>query len=478
MNPSSVTSAEPPSNDGQPTAKIIVTVDHIAVLDPAVPELEPVLLYPSRSFRSEGECGWTEHESVETLCKFEIRDRVAFPAGLLGRVKPVLRQLGYRVVVDDQRHSSMAVNSDLLPRLTGRNKALIRAMARHPLGRIEIASDERAKQTFELLDETFPKTSFVVAAATVSRAVALWNDVYRVVTDKPGLAVPHRHFAAGRWLVGTYSKIDPSMFAPDAVLILPDAEDSTGIRFIEWVARMGFPRCYAFVRPGRKHDRRVQLRLEQLAGPLIHRSARPRVPVKAIIMPLPIGAIARQSGNALERKREWYWRNAARNEYIANVAMSIAEDRRDDLRQMGLADAIATPSENHAPSIAVIVESPEHGREMAAWLPGWPLLMAYSKADVAAGGEAEQSTPALAIVTSSYAAMYGVTANVIIRGTGTAWPLRIKRFPPERRRGTPTEILVIDFQDGFHAGAGHDAGLRRTDYLRRGYRVVEPDPRP
>jgi len=76
-------------------------------------------------------------------------------------------------------------------------------------------------------------------------------------------------------------------------------------------------------------------------------------------------------------------------------------------------------------------------------------------------------------MTTMVAAERGIKADVIIRATGTGWPLRIKRFPPPQEDTARNEILVVDFQDGFHAGAQRNTELRKADYLRRGYQVVD-----
>ena len=258
--------------------KVTITPLHIAVLDRPILEILPAMEYQRRVFEQEGPLGWMESEQIEMHYKLDFRGRPAFPAGLLGRVRKALMQCGYRVVVDDQRTCAMPVNPNVLARLKGRDKALIRAMFRHPLGRIEVALDERATRTFSMLDEAFPDTRFVVATASAERAVTIWNQVHGVVTEKTGLAVPGRRFAGDRWIVGIPWKL-ATKIEPTSVLLLPDAEESVGDQVIDWVIRMGFQRCYAFVRPGRQYDRHVQLRLEQLAGPLIHCVAHPRVPV-------------------------------------------------------------------------------------------------------------------------------------------------------------------------------------------------------
>lgn len=450
--------------------KITITPLQLAVLDRAIPEILPALEYQRRRFEVDGPLGWMESEQIETLYGFDFRGRPAVPVGLLARLKRVLREHGYRVMIDDQRKTKMPLDPIVLASLQGRERALVRAMAKQPMGRIEVASDERATCVFSMLNEAFPDTRFVVAAASTDRAVTLWNLLHKAIEEKPGLAVPGRRFTGERWAVGTPWKLAAGV-RPDDVLLLPDAEKAVGDRVVEWVIRMEFERCYAFVRPGRQYDRRVQLRLEQLAGPLIHRVAWPRVPVHVAMLPSPIGPISTGAGTALSQKRERYWLHAARNDYIAHVAKSVAARHPDELCRLGLADFIDNATGDRLTRVAVIVECPQHGREIATRLPGWPLLSAMR---IPAEDRDQGCEPALNVIaTTTIARERGIRADVVIRATGTEWPLRIKNFQPKLDKQNVDGVVLIDFQDDFHPGAIRDAERRQADYLRRGYQIVE-----
>lgn len=75
-------------------------------------------------------------------------------------------------------------------------------------------------------------------------------------------------------------------------------------------------------------------------------------------------------------------------------------------------------------------------------------------------------------MTAAYAAKNTIKTEVVVRATGTAWPLRMKGFPPKRTKQGPGEVLVIDFNDGFTADAGEDARSRVQEYQRRGMKVT------
>jgi hypothetical protein len=75
-------------------------------------------------------------------------------------------------------------------------------------------------------------------------------------------------------------------------------------------------------------------------------------------------------------------------------------------------------------------------------------------------------------VTAAYAAKRRVRTGVIIRATGTAWPLRVQGFPPRVGKKGPAEVLVLDFQDRFDTVAGKDAEHRIQEYRRQGMSVA------
>src|SRR4051794_26550806 len=96
-----------PSSANQPSGARVVTVvvtpAHVAVMDPPVPLLRPLLEYRARAFRPGGPQGFEEVEETRTLCSFDVKGRLCFPAGLLPRLRTVLREHGYRVRVEDRR---------------------------------------------------------------------------------------------------------------------------------------------------------------------------------------------------------------------------------------------------------------------------------------------------------------------------------------------------------------------------------------
>src|SRR4051794_40495912 len=88
---------------GDRLVDVIVTVDHVAALWPAVELLEPILQYRRLTFAPGGPQGHRGVEEDVILSQLDVEGRLCFSAGLLPRVCGVLGEHGYRVRIDDRR---------------------------------------------------------------------------------------------------------------------------------------------------------------------------------------------------------------------------------------------------------------------------------------------------------------------------------------------------------------------------------------
>jgi hypothetical protein len=461
-----VTSDKPP---GDRLVDVVVTQDHVAVMDPAVPILEPVLHYRRKSYTAGGPLGYQEVEEDVDLFEVDIKGRVCFPAGLLFRVRRVLHEHGYRVRIKDQRVSGprLQVDHDALDGADDGNKPLIRAIAREPLGRIEAHADEDAMEKMLLVARLFPDARVVVAVPTKKEAWKIWRGLEERLDGRVGLAVAGTH-REGRWLVSTFGSVPRGMAYTYDILLLPHGEESTGEKACAMVAGMSFERVYAFVRPQRRPDMLAELRLEQMAGPVIHRAKKPRVPVRVMMLPTPDCEVASYQ-SALERKRTLYWRNKKRNEYVAEVAEAVYSRDHAALKRLGLRNKdIRVVKKCDPTKIKISVESPEHARELLSLMPEWR-VGSLSKSAKEEGKEQAcgVNLHAPMVMTAVYAATLEIQAEIIIHAAGTAWPLRVKNFPPKEDDKTPSEVLIIDFADGHQ----QDAVRRIKEYERLGMAV-------
>jgi hypothetical protein len=189
--------------------------------------------------------------------------------------------------------------------------------------------------------------------------------------------------------------------------------------------------------------------------------------VNVAVVNVPPVAV-REARDALERKRTEYWRNAPRNGLIASVARGVLSANWRRLRAHGLPEAVVREAGHGDRRVAMLVESPEHGRELKRLLPDWTLCDAttHASCDVHDGGPR--------IVTLVYAAKHGVSADVVIRATGTPFPLTVKNFPGARDEGDDRAVLLVDFFDVGSVRRENESRARFHDYTERGYHLVAP----
>jgi hypothetical protein len=469
------------SNTETPSAsdrrvRVIITRHHAAVLAPAVPLLQPLLESHRHAFAAGGPTGYRHVETVEALYTFDHRGRLVFPAGLLPRVSQALREAGYVVRVDDQRRRGRRWRpaEDIYAAATTAERALLQAVCREPLGQIEVRTRQDRIAKCLLLLRAFPKARVAVAVATRAQALELWRELEEQLDEPIGLELSGVTRRGQRCQVGTFANLSRYSVGGWDLVLLPYAEGSTGERAIELVTQAHSRRVYAFVQPQRRPDRLLQLRLEEMAGKVLFRSAKPRVPVRVVLVPCPPCAVA-ASTTALERKRAAYWHNQVRNRQVAAVATAAAAKDLVALRRFGLSvrDLHALVREE-APRAVIVVELPEHGRELRALLAGARLLHQVPQTAPAAPatrtGKGGRDRPT--IVTAVHAATKRIQADVVLRATGTAWPLRVRGFPPRCEDQDGQAVVLIDLHDAFDAQAKADTRRRIEDYWQHGWHLA------
>ena len=142
---------------------------------------------------------------------------------------------------------------------------------------------------------------------------------------------------------------------------------------------------------------------------------------------------------------------------IARTAIMVAD---------GQAGVSLRPSSN----VAVLVESPEHGRALGGLLKGWPLL--ERRRDRLGKAHDESEFPARSIVTYARARQLGVLdVDVVIRADGGGWPLPLIGFP-RLADAIGTDVTLVDFADNGDARLASDAQARLSDYRGRGWKVA------
>ena len=448
---------------------IQVGTAHLAVVDPPVPELQPLLEYPVRVTEPGGPTGWREAVVDMLAWQPDIKGRVGFPEGLVGAVRRRLRDLGYRVRIEDERADRPEFVRDegfVEAQTDARAEAFLDAVGRHRTGRVEVADDADAVDRLVLLARAYPAARIAVAVPTNRERGRLTHRLGECLLRRGVWRKDEWGQDERRVRVVTFGQIGALGDRPWDVLVLPDGAAATGAAAGENIPRLDYRRLYAFVRPQRRPDGLVERRLEVMAGPVILRIRRPRGAVRVAFLPTS-GVPVRVPSDPVGARRAMYWQNAPRNWVVATVAEWFMRRDGAALAEYGLDDRALAVLGRRAFKAVVLVENTEHAHALRRVLPTWGQCDSVP----ADGTDEYADADCPVVVTEAYAAMYPVAADVVIRAAGTPWPLRMKKFPPVREVDRP-DVLVVDFRDDFHPLAREYARRRREEYGRAGMEVL------
>jgi hypothetical protein len=313
------------------------------------------------------------------------------------------------------------------------------------------------------LSDDLPENSYV-AVITGSRQVARQaaHDLRRLLgRDNVDLNIEGIVRSQTPVQVCTFSYVDTSCADLTFYLDATEAVTKQG-RFALW----GFgddrqdrhyndQHVYGFV-PWRLEKRVHAFELEGILGPIIHDTDEPdrrRTPVTILRSRPPQTRDPNKS--KLEAKRIIVWHNLTRNQHIAQLA-SAACAGLDGLEKLigQLPQSLVT----HAPPlrVAVLVEVPEHGRELTSLLKGWRLL---SRDDLSPDLE----LPDRAVITHLFAAHCPhLNFDVLIRADGDGELPAMLGFPPQSRSGSQRSVWLLEPADGHTA-------RRIESYRQRGW---------
>ncbi|MBA4105994.1 MAG: hypothetical protein C0485_09565 [Pirellula sp.] len=213
-----------------------------------------------------------------------------------------------------------------------------------------------------------------------------------------------------------------------------------------------------------------QVAVEAMYGPCLFDAEMPAslLPIHVAIMPAS-SYPASDEQSAYSRKQSNFWTNQNRNRRIAHLATRLQRRETTCLQAAGiddLATAIPQPADSQSLRVAIIVESPEHAREMSSQLPGWRVTD-RTTASGSFGIEADGD-----IVTLPAAHAAGLTAEVVINasGAGDRWIDACGGMSWH----SGSMQLVVDFADDFDDAARDDVASRADDYRSRGWTVHWP----
>jgi len=470
---------------GKPPSVQIGIFSMAALIDPAVPLLDPHLTYRRKWFEQGGRTGYQGHEEDFVLWQFDVHDRMAVPVGLLPRVLRVLAEHGYEVTVTDHRKfkDNFQIDTKFAKSLRPEDQPLVEAVRQNPLGQIEVEDFADMIEKMRLIVNLHPKAHVLIPVATRKTA---WKVQDGLFNEDAGWGV---HLLGGkegwprepyRCMVCTFSRLQTCHTEDWEIVLLPDPLGAIGDRNSEAMARLhgNFNtknhRVYSFVQSGLRLGRRDRIRLELLSGQIIHRLGPKQAGIRVLWLPTPACSAIDKDATALEFKRRAYWRNDRRNDYVAAVARAFDSMDAGKLRKYGVPFSGGQPALRNAPEsvVVVLVASTEQGRELAKRLPGWKLVSAV------AGSGSKEVESARSIVTETRASKSTIDVDVLIRAGGSAGTGCFKGLAPLADAQTKRDVILVDFEDQFDRRAVRDRASRRREYELLGWDDEEPGGKP
>lgn len=466
----------------QPREAVIdVLPTHLGRLEPAVQEVHDRLLRRTVEFAPAGPLGHTavpvvtdEFVEVYALRRYDAAtgnvervDVMRLTQGVIPDAVGWLKGLGVEVEVRDHRKDSRLWVRDKEWRkktpqalrkvvaAVGANKAL-RAVA----GSLDLIAD-----TVVAVARAYPHARIAVAVPTYRLLWRIWGRLrWRLGNEWLGLYTAKQKKPA-RVSVGLIKQLPPGTKGDFDLLVLPFAEQTVFDDALRVITSGQYRRLLSFTPTRWTRDEHLNRRLLVVAGSVFP-PEKEKVPVTAVVLTTHGSRPTGRFEGALDAKRRLYVHNARRNRRVAEVANRLRLGTKKAVRSLGidgpgLVELVLTAARL---GVAVLVETPEHARELAALLPGWAVWT---------GGVTDVTKPEPGcgvVVTEQGADEFVVNAGVLVRATGTRHPLPEVDWPWV---GDVDHGVLVDFADQYHPAAHKNAVARVESYLGGGMTVWE-----
>ncbi len=444
---------------------------HWATLTPVIPAIRDAFSVDLLEFSLGGGLGhfarralsdhftstFTRQTHDKATGQIESREMLQLPVGTVGAVTAMLAKLGHPVNAADHRVDSERWKSSggWPPK---QFRETIDAIEATRALRIVTPNDYEIAELTKIVARLYPNARIAVALPTHKRLKAFTRRLVEAFPEEPlgrftsKLKIRDRRVSLG--LIGQFPRGNSGDFD---LLVLPDAESTVSDAALEVATSGQYRRILSFSRRRWTSDGDLNRRLQVIAEVVVP-PERPVPPVTALILNTP-GTAVGSCSDAFELKRASIWFNAKRNARIAALAKAIASKKRKSLAALldskEVADELLTAA---VPGVAILVETPVHARELAQLLPGWVLWAAWESDDF----DSVFNRPAGcdAIVTELGGMETALHAGVLIRATGTPWPLPKINWPWWQSKSG----LLVDFADGFHPAVARHAQSRIRHY--------------
>lgn len=452
------------------------------ILTPAVPQVRELLRYPVVEFGAGGPLGhrmeviesdrlapaFTRKRYSAAKKRGEVREVQVVPQGLVPQVVGLLDELGYAVEVVDLRGDSprWVRRADWKTHVGREHRGAVEAVGKHRSLRVVGYDGDRVADTIAGVARAYPAARIAVAVPTYALLWPLQGRLRSRLDERLGLYTA-KEKTFGRVSVGLIDQLPRGTGEWD-VLVLPFAERTVSDSALRVVMSEQYRRVLSFTHTRRTSDADLARRFLVIAEHTFPEEKEP-VPVTVVVLPSRGTRPGGETADAFEQKKHLYWFNVRRNRRIADVAKKLTNAKRKTVRALvgddgPLVGQIVSAAKT---GVAVLVETPAHARELAALLPGWAVWTANDL-------EVAQPEPGCGVITTERAAQETVVrAELLLRATGTRWPLPDIGWPwPEYAESG----VLVDFADEFHHQAKKNAAPRIESYEQSGMTVYAPTP--
>lgn len=376
---------------------------HLVAVVEGVPgdEIQRILTAQRRKAAAGGQYGYSQSVADYAFYEMGENDYVMFTPGLRWRVAEQLAEAGWQVEMVDRRaidsQSNQPEQGQIIVNDWKEGFVWLRN-ACAAFGNKSVLLVARNNWERKWLKRNLPRQKGRLMTCDADKA---WHTRRRTVIEG----------------MGTFGGLNPNdwdfivFFGTQPIL---SQEGQRGLSLCrEWRYDDGMPPHMFCIHDGRQLSRWEELMVEQACGPVIY-DARgetgqdlPIPKVKVLEYVADSQGDHPKTESVFERKCRRIWHNHQRNKLVVTAARALAQCDLTTLADLNIADLPTG-------SVAIIVESPDHGRVLRGLLPEWRLL---TLAPDAAGYVGGQPVGHQTIATEYYLSQSLVTAQVVVRAT-------------------------------------------------------------
>ena len=469
--------------DAQPLkARIDIWPRHWARLEPCVPEVFTRFVYPLAAFGPGGPLGYTRRQTWSALCVIGDfrRHRIAgspdiqntrvvrLQVGRIAETIAVLRGLGYAVTLVDHREDSprWVPCPAAKGRLTSADREAVDSLDMHRCLRL-LRTDAAAVETIAAVCRTYPAARIAIAVESHELLRRFRRRFCAAFPDEILGFYTSRQKKPGRVSVGLIRQFPLGHKGEFDLLVLPYAGRHLSDETLRIATSGQYRRILSFSQHRWTGDAEFDRRSIFVASAVLPEE-HPIPKTTAVMLESP-GSDPGRMADALDVKLKLYWHNPKRNRRIAEVARCLAVRTKKSVQSVIATTEVCELVRKAAKTgVVILVESPVHARVLGALLPGWTVHIDCTF-DV---GNREKPAKGHGgrIVTELFAKENVLDEGILIRATGTKWPLELD-WP---WRGAEPGV-IIDFSDDYNPQAARNAAARADHYRETSQALWQTD---